>query len=374
MSEEPQVRIMGEAGRRREVDAGGGRSSLPKALGISCAAAVFSALAVKYFYDLLLAAAGFGALILSLAFAVFFLVAVLFQAVLVRRRMVVYSVTALAAALPLAFFYGKLTSPIALAGLAAGSVIFFSFTAAGLARGRDVTENGIRIKFFLIAKSVLPKVLTGFTILLSVIFYFTYFQWGGLTEAKSHFIMNHLLASANPVVAVIFSGASLDEDIDDFLVKFSESQFDRLSGSLLPPDLLPENLSIPGLTSDGPGDQFSEVLAGRLVKQESVKQMSVALKGSIEGFTGPIASGATVKDVLFQAAKKFIAGLAQNTPWVVPALGVAAAFLFFLTIKSFSFIIAWAVAFLAFMIYKILIAVRFARIEEKQVAKEEIVL
>lgn len=246
--------------------------------------------------------------------------------------------------------------PIALAG----GGLFLLFIMMGMERSAATLKNSIEVKFFTTAKSLAPKAITGILILFSALFYLSYFRWGTFNEELLKRGSDNLLLSAEPLAQAWFGDKTVgvESSVDEVLRKIAEGQVAS---------------QLKDLAAEGEDRvPLSELIEGA-GKEKLIAQFEAELKRTLEEVAGPVGDEEKTKDVLYRIGKKYITDTLFKFG-MTPYVGIALTILVFFVMKSLSFGVGWALEIAAFMVYKVLMAMHFARMIHTDVKREEIVL
>lgn len=298
-----------------------------------------------------------GDLWLSILGGVLFLIIVALEAILVEKTRIIFLVAILQAFAPLLVFIPNMRGT-ASAVLLGGALVFFIFQCEAMRRGRAMVKNGVRVKFFPIGKAVIPKTATGLFVFVSILFYLSYFVWGYFNEETGKRLSDELLKSANPILGVMVPGAGTNQTVDEFLARVAELQIRRLKTQSAAERVIEFDLDL--LTPE------ERKLATQSIVEEAKKRM--------EGALGPLRGDEVVKDAAWRIGKSRFEELLENVSNLGTFIGIAAGLLVFGFLKSLAFLLTWLVELLAFLVYKFLITVGFAKIETKPVNQESITI
>ncbi|MFA5098752.1 MAG: hypothetical protein WC461_00845 [Candidatus Paceibacterota bacterium] len=238
-------------------------------------------------------------------------------------------------------FYDRLSIMVGV-----GAVLGFLFFISGIYAGRNELENSLEIKFWKISKKILPKVVAGVAVFAGVICA-SFIN----IESKEFFIPREAF---NAVVAPITDNGLLEKIIPGFNLTGSTEEMIK-SIAVKEIENNPQLKNLP--------DSIKEELIGQAVQQ--VKNQTAGAVGTELSFKSKLSD--TMYDFL---AVKFYS-LPQNILNSTPIL--VAAFIF-LAIISFAWPIRLLVAFIAFLIYEIFLALGFGTIIFEGRSKESVVL
>ncbi|MBI5079639.1 hypothetical protein HZB06_03190 [Candidatus Wolfebacteria bacterium] len=279
-----------------------------------------------------------------LIFLTFFLLNVFFIKALWRINLIIF----LESLAFLAGFYAIfVSSPMFF--LIAGAAIFAVLTLANYAGWQEL-HNMIEIRFWRIAKLVLPKAVLGVAIFISVIYYAALEPT--IVGGKEFFISQNnfekLINPLAPLIEKFFPQMNFSSSVGDLIADLAKSQIE--SG-------------------------FNSGLAGKIDKNAKsglVNQISNDLKQRFSTYLGPsfnfnLKTGAALYGFL---AEKYL-GMEPKSKKAVAA--IVAVTIFFI-IVSLILPIRLLAASIAFIIYEILIAVGFAEVVLEGKSREIIIL
>ena len=291
----------------------------------------------------------------SMIFGAIFLVVVNLEAVILKKGTLMFLFALLQGALPLVLFYDRFSKhrlPIILL-VGAGLCVLYQFT--GLIRGKGIAENSLRVKFFHIARVVVPKAITGLLILVSALMYSTYFEWKLFNDALGKKLSGALLDSSESVIKLWLLDVSMDQTVDEFIGAIAQAEIRKRKTGAAEKHEIELNL---------------ELLAPEQ-KEVVIKQIVDQARASVENITGPLNGSETVKDASYNMLKGQLESLNKNKNGKKNALfGVIVTLTIFGVFRSFAFLISWIIEFLAFLVFKFLVAVRFVNVTFENTSKE----
>ncbi len=231
----------------------------------------------------------------------------------------------------------------ALVFLAAGAFLFI-FVLLGERAGRRYAENCLKLDFLKTAYVVLPKVIIGMIVFISVIYGVTF----NPAKAFSLDAFSSMLRPLNPILNSYSPGFSFEMKTKDFLEKTAE-------------DLLRKQLE--------PGE--FEKIPDR-TRVEAIDKISADFEKQLETSLGPIDPEKTTGENLYAFIDQKISSLLSSFP---PArVSLVAGVVMFVLLKSVSFLFLWPTAFLGFLLYELLIIVNFARVSLEARSREIVLL
>jgi len=285
----------------------------------------------------------------------FFLVVVILQVFLIKGLGKLTTIAFAMSVAPLALFWSRIYPQISMV-LIAGMALLFIFLFVAMRRGRNVVENSIKLKFFDIAKSFVPKVATGFLLLACVLLYLNYFEWGNFTPAMGHEIVTSVLLSAEPVVKVIVPSVSLSVTVKQLLESIATDQ------------LRNTKLQVPGV-SGGPETDFRSL--PKLDQQNLIGQATNQLLGVFESRFGVVNPDEKLTDFAYDLVNKYVAASLGGSPWILPLVVLV---LFFTAMKGILALLYWFFTLLAYLVFKLLVLLGFAYFNLETRSREFILL
>jgi hypothetical protein len=227
--------------------------------------------------------------------------------------------------------------------LAAGA-LFFIFVLLGERAGRRYAENCLKLDFLKTTYVVLPKVIIGMIVFISVIYGATFNPAKALSPAA----FSSMFRPLNPILNSYSPGFSFEMKTKDFLKKIAE-------------DLLRKQLK--------PGE--FEKIPDR-TRVEAIDKISADFEKQLETSLGPIDPGKTIGENLYVFIDQKISRLLSSFP---PArVSLVAGVIMFVLLKSVSFLFIWPTAFFGFLLYELLIIVNFARVSLEARSREIVLL
>jgi len=289
-----------------------------------------------------------------LAFTLF-IIAVILQVFLIKGLGKLTIIAFVTSAAPLALFWNRIYPQISMV-LIAGAALFFIFLFFAMKRGHSVAENSIKLKFFDIAKSFVPKVATGFLLLACILLYLNYFEWGNFTPAMGRKIVTGIILSAEPVVKVIVPSVSLGVTIRQLLENIAADQLKNTK------------LEVPGV-SGGPETSFQSL--PKLDQKNLIGQATNQLLGVFESRFGVVNPDEKLTDFAYDLISKYANTSLGSSPWILP---LAAVLLFFTAMKGILALFYWLFTLLAYLVFKLLVLLGFAYFNLETRSREFILL
>jgi hypothetical protein len=241
--------------------------------------------------------------------------------------------------------------------LIAALVVFAFGLVAGVRRGSAILSNSVRIRFHEVAKNALPKAVTGFLILICVLVYLNYFEWGKFNEPLGRTLVTQALVASEPALTVWLPAVSFTDTVQQFFETLAESQLRNAD-----PDVITRSLSeYSGSYADLPPRE----------KQVLVTALGDEMRGSLEKFTGTLAPETRMTDAIYQGLKGYVGKLpGMMQMWG----GIIVALIVFVVLRGFAFLFNWVVGGVAFLLFKALLVTNFAHIATEMRSREFVVL
>jgi len=260
-------------------------------------------------------------------FAIMALLGAVFSQSFMRRTIVM-----LVASFALVSFFNDTISIL----LGAASLIFLFLLAGEVAAQREV-ENGLKIKFFSVAKAYLRKLITAIVLLVVI------------------FLPKFDPVTQEPLISSRFFDGVFDASITIAGGLYPEIKFGESLQHFLESDATLKVANNPDFAELTPSQQ-------KLVISESVRNAIVELQKSLGKTVDPTQP---LRNFIFDFTKKTMGDfVAKTKQWVVITWVVA----LFFTFRGIGIIFYWMVACFAFLVYQLLLAFKFAKIiyESKQ--------
>lgn len=336
--------------REQEID-----RSLLKILFLGLLGVGFSVLSVFFFNRYLISAQPhffWGAVLGSAAFFVMMILQVFSIKSAGKLNIILFFETIA----PLAIFYDKIyPEPSRL--LIGGALVAFIFAVLGANQGLKLLANSIKISFWPTSKAILPKAVTGFLVLLSVIFYLNYFKWGNFNDQLGQKLLDGLLLSGEPIIKLQWPGVSFNDKFGDFLFGISESQLKKMK------------LPVTERAAANFRGDFKTLPPE--AKKQLIERTALELEKVIENYTGPIDSAKQTRILIYELIKKYVGSLSASSRFLL-SLGAVA--VVFFTMKGLAALFYWLIIFVAFVVFKFLIVIGFAYVSLESRSREFILL
>jgi hypothetical protein len=315
-----------------------------------------SVLATKLFLNFLLSVRTDFFFLWLIAAAVF-LVFVLLETIFIKSRMKLVGITFLQGIVPLALFANELY-PNPSTPLFVGAGLFSLFLIFGSHKGWRFLQESLTIRFSFMAKIVLPKVVMGMIFFLLSVLYVQYFQLNKFTDQLGESILSEALTASEPLVKLWFPGVQFDQNVGSFFGSVAESQVKNTRVEMTRNDGARVLTEFQSLTDD---------MKKRIIDETGNK---VRMLGE-EKLKIPLSPDLSMKKAIFLAIKKYIENSAESMGVLFHVIVLA---IVFFTLKGIFSLIHWFISFLAFVIYKFLVAVGFAYINLENRSREFVLL
>ncbi|MCL4404228.1 hypothetical protein M1432_02710 [Patescibacteria group bacterium] len=265
-------------------------------------------------------------------------------------------ITLLECAVPLLIFWNRLypaPSYVLLGG--AGAAFILSFFA--LRRGRSFAQNSVELRFFDVAKVFLPRFAAAWLVFVSVLFYLSFFNWGYFTPALKDSLLGSLVSAAAPAVNVFVPGFSTNESVGDFLQNVAKSGLQN--AQYTPSGVSAKNFTV--AFSQLPEKQQAALIS------EATDQLSQTFEARFGKFDP--------NETMLQFSKDLIAnyynGIAAKTG-IATSIVIAAAAFFLM--KGIVALFYWLIAFIAFVVFKLMMVFGFSRTSIESRSREFVLL
>lgn len=307
--------------------------------------AVFSVVSLSafgYFFKLFFQGGKENLLLISGLFAVIFLIFFTLQTLFIKNLKISSLVTFLSCVGLAAIFYDIANSAI-LIGIALVFLALFS----GNINGVRELKNSLKVNFWKINKTVLPKAIAAIFLFLSIIYIY------GNSGTNGEFFISQqnfekIILSPSIIVAQKFY-PEIDPSltIDELAVNLAKKQIEES----------PELNILPST-----------------VKKMMVNQAAGELESQIKGFLSipeSVGKKLTISEAIYKTLKDKFNAFPENIKSLI-LIGVVLTL--FLTLEVLALPIRLIISFLAFIVYEILLALGFANVELEGRSKEIIIL
>jgi hypothetical protein len=256
----------------------------------------------------------------------------------------------------LAPFFEKIY-PVPSRLLLIGALVFFIFSIMSASYGFELLVNSLKIRFWFTAKSILPKLVSGFLVFLSIVLYLHYFEWGGFNDALGQKLTDALLGSSEPFWKLSFGDVSLRLTLDQFLEKVAETQLKK---------------NRPTNTEKSLKDfQFDFANLPPELKQQVIKKTADGIKKNLEFSLGPLDGRREVRIIAYELIKNYYRNLLPQNKTMV---NIGVAVLVFFILEGIAALFYWLVILVAFLVYKFALITGFAYLSLESRSREFILL
>jgi hypothetical protein len=314
--------------------------SIAKISTLAGIAVVFSLL-FGFFLKSAVLSGSYSASIWSFSFASLFLAFYFLNAIFIKSTWRSNLIIFLECAAFLVVFYDMLSVNLLL-----GALVSFLVLVWGNHAGRDEMENALKIKFWQVAKRVLPKAVFALALF----------------------------------VGVAYAGTAISEKNDSFV---SQTTFDRIARPALENGLVRK--FFPGFDASLPAEQLFESMARSQVEKsgqlsllpESAKNLLVSqaakeTEQKISEFFGiTLNSNLDILSAIYGGIIEKSASLSDNQKMIFP---ITVAALLFLIIVGLTLPIRWIISLIAFLFYEIFLALGFSELALEGRSREIILL
>jgi len=242
----------------------------------------------------------------------------------------------------LASFYPNLSAVIVI-----GAFVFFVFFLLAYYRGFKVVNNLIKIRFFFVASSILPKAATAFLLFATFVFFNYYFdiESNRFNDNLNKIFVASFVKISEPVFKIFLSNFSFQDSTDELIKLVVEKRINSL---------IPDFSRYPST-----------------VKEKILNEAFIEFKKNIEKQIGLVEGNKPFSETVFDLIKTNLDNLAEKEKIV---FAIVFSFILFFIIKGISLFFYWLIKLLAFILFKALIAVNFAYISLENKSREFVIL
>lgn len=308
-------------------------------IGVLTVAASFG---FAYFFNLSLAMLQFRFLPLAILLVIILLVLAILSNFYIKSFAKLTTIVFLSGVAVLAVFYPDFPLLVII-----GSVVFFIIFLSAYRRGSRMISNSLRIRFFLIASSILPRAVTALLLFAALVFFHHYFNidTDRFNDSFNKIFISSLAAASEPAVKIALPGFSAHNTSDEVLQAVLKKQI----GNLVP--------------------DFARYLPA--VQERIFNETFVDFKKNIEQQIGPIEGSKPFTETLHNLIKSYLDELSGNEKLV---FAIAFTFVLFLIIKSIFAIFYWLIKLIAFILFKASIVAGFAYVSLENRSREFVAL
>lgn len=275
---------------------------------------------------------------------ILFVAVAIAQAFLIKNSKLMKFITLLEAFAPIALFYQRIV-PEPSAPLLIGALLLWYMISIGIGRGSRMLGNSMRIRFFEVARAVFPRVTTGMTLFITIVFYLTFFVWGGMTTETGRLFFSGTLETIQPAVRIWFPQTSFNGSVHQVLEGIVESQFNR--GTI------------------GSAEEFSPDERAAIISKSVI-----TIGASLEGTFGRIDFNAPFVNELY----RIFLGLLQSSSLMSLAIGFGTALVLFFVLRSITALLSGIILVFGYIFFKILLITNFAHIAVENRSREFVIL
>lgn len=303
---------------------------------------VASSVFTVYEFDQFLSTFQYAFLWFALFGMLVFLVVNILNIFFIKHFAITWGIIVVETFLPIVFFLKRMV-PSSPEIILAGFLLFFICTVFGVWRGVGRLRNSVKLKFFEVARSAMPKLVSGFLLLASCVFYAEYFVWNTFDESMGKAAVSGVLTSVEPIVHFWFSGISADQTVGELFQSVTESQLKNTSQVVIN--------GIPVDVKAGMKELTPEM------RTKIISALSSDLQQKAETKVGALNATRTVKDTVYQLIRDWFGKLQPNIKIII---GIIITTILFFSVKGVAFLIYWLIEGIAFLIFKLLIVSNFA--------------
>ncbi len=279
---------------------------------------------------------------ISIIAALLFFSFALLQAFFVKGSWKLFLITFLEFAVPLLIFRSRFDAQT-LPYLAAACILGIAYIGFALEYGKRLLANSVEPRFFSIAKRILPRLVTGTLLFLSILLYLNYFVWGNFTDALGKTFVTGALSSSAPVIKLWVPNVSFDASVRDFIASLAKDRLQRTSITVVDSGGRSQTF----LWNNLPQKQQGEYL------QQAITQTSLAFTKQF----GEMNQNESMHEFIYGLLKGYVERARGATGSLLP---IAAIMLFFFVIKGVAALLSWLIVCVAFIIFKLSVVTGFA--------------
>lgn len=296
-------------------------------------------------------------LFLWLASAIAFLVVILLETLFVKSSAKLFGIMFVQAIIPLGLFWESVYPSVSIP-LLIGFILFLFFLAFGSHKGWRFLSESTAIRFSFMSKIVLPKAILGMMIFLMSVLYVQYFEKGKFTDELGESVVSEILIASEPIVNVWFPGTSFNQNAKSFFEAVAESQL--------------KNAKVETTRADGARVLVDFSILTDDMKREVVEGAGNTIRGVFEEkMNFSFSPSDPISKSIFLSVKNFFR---MNYEKLGNAFAVLVLAVIFFAIKGIFSLIHWFISFLAFVVYKFLIAIGFAYVNIETKSREFVLL
>ena len=295
----------------------------------------------------------------SLLANIFFLILSVLQAFFIKSGARMFLITFIESVSTLVIFYKYLYYPKSSLILFSAPLLLFVFLFLAINHGSKILSNNVKIQFIWVARTIIPKAVTGLLLFLVILVYLNYFEWGKFNEKLGKALVNQILIGATPIFRIWAPDYSSSQTTQNFLNDIAENQLSKFKPSFL----------------KGSPFDFEAVDFDKLTEEQKEVLINQTSKELELAFENMLNNSLNSKEPLNQTVYRLINDYFKKlTPQVKSMFGLITAALLFFFLKGIAILFYWLIEFLSFIIFKFLIAVGFAHISSETRGREFVLL
>ena len=300
---------------------------------------IISFISFGYFLKSLIINQNFNSvLILALSIIIFWSVFII-QSFFIKNNWISYLIIFLECLGLIGVFYKNIFN----GGIQIGIGITFLILILANQKGRRELEDFVKIRFWRISKTILPKAIAAVFLFSSIIYIYGFPAEGGFFMSKQ--VFEKILLPNKVLIDRFYPEFDFSLTLNEFVKKSVEQE---ISGSA----------------------QFKNLPA--LAKSQLIAQSIKEFEGKISKMAGvKIDSKLKISDAIYEALKNKFLNLPENIKPYVPIFFVL---FIFLILEGFAIPARWIASIFSFIIYEIFLALGFAKIELEGGSREIITL
>jgi hypothetical protein len=308
-------------------------------VGILTIAASFG---FAYFFNLSLITLQFRFLPLTIILAVAVLVLIILSIFYIKSFAKLTAIVFLSGVAVLAIFYPDFPLLAII-----GSAVFFIILLSAYRRGSRMISNSLRLRFFLVAVSIVPRAVTAFLLFAALVFFNYYFDIDAnrFNDDLNKIFISSIVKTSEPAIKIALPDFSAQNTGDEVLRAVLKKQI----GNLVP--------------------DFDRYLPA--VQERIFNESFADFKKNIEQQIGPIEGSRPFTETLRSLIKSYLDGFSDTGRLV---FAIAFTFVLFFIIKGIAAIFYWLIELIAFILFKASIAAGFAYVSLENRSREFVAL
>lgn len=292
-----------------------------------------------YFLKSLIIAQDFNSVLILISSLILFWSVFVLQVFFIKSAWTSYLIIFLECLGLIGIFYKDILN----SGIQTGIGITFLILILANQRGRRELEDFVKIRFWRINKTILPKAIAAIFLFSSVIYVYGFPTEGGFFISKQAF--EKILLPNKVLIDKFLPGFDFSSTLNEFAKKSVEKEISESA-------------------------QFKNLPA--FAKNQLIAQSAKEFENKISEMAGvKIDSKLKISDAIYEALKNKLINLPEN---IKPYIPVSAVIFIFLVLEGFAIPIRWIVSIFSFIMYEIFLALGFAKIELEGGSREIITL